>query len=330
MAAAIVSAFFDYDEVLSKNTKMLNFNNTFSGPPSSAGVPPSPPPTGPLLDRRAVGSPPSSSSSSSSSCSSAGGIHQRRHSANALSLPPPPGARDPRLRERCYSETGDRLRAPGAGGGGGGTLAAIAAASGLGPVNSSRYKTELCRPFEEHGACKYGEKCQFAHGHQELRSLSRHPKYKTELCRTFHSIGFCPYGPRCHFIHNAEERCGPVPPNSGTGRMPPPPTRPRLQHSLSFAGFPSAPSLTPPPSLAADWPSSDPFALPSQELAQLFGSGLANPPVLRLPTVPCPPDSLSDQEGYQSSLGSHSGSESPVMDAARRLPIFSWLSISDD
>lgn len=317
---------------------MLSFNSTFSGPPSSAGVaPPSPPPTGPLLDRRAVGSPPSSS------CSSVGGIHHRRHSANALSLPPPPGARDLRLRERCYSETGDRLRAPGGGGGGGGTLATITAASsspGLGPVNSSRYKTELCRPFEEHGTCKYGEKCQFAHGHQELRSLSRHPKYKTELCRTFHSIGFCPYGPRCHFIHNAEERCGPMPPNGsncgvgGPGRgpqpLPPPPARPRLQHSLSFAGFPSAPSLTPPPSMAADWPSSDPFALPSQELAQLFGSGLADPPALRPPTVPCPPDSLSDQEGYQSSLGSHSGSESPVMDAARRLPIFSWLSISDD
>ena len=25
-------------------------------------------------------------------------------------------------------------------------------------VNTSRYKTELCRPFSEHGTCKYGEK----------------------------------------------------------------------------------------------------------------------------------------------------------------------------
>ena len=72
--------------------------------------------------------------------------------------------------------------------------------------NSSRYKTELCRPFEESGSCKYGDKCQFAHGEHELRSLSRHPKYKTELCRTYHTVGFCPYGPRCHFIHNPEER----------------------------------------------------------------------------------------------------------------------------
>lgn len=72
-------------------------------------------------------------------------------------------------------------------------------------ANTSRYKTELCRPFEESGECKYGEKCQFAHGYHELRNLQRHPKYKTELCRTFHSVGFCPYGPRCHFVHNADE-----------------------------------------------------------------------------------------------------------------------------
>ncbi|XP_065833272.1 mRNA decay activator protein ZFP36L2-like isoform X2 [Oscarella lobularis] len=73
-------------------------------------------------------------------------------------------------------------------------------------ILSSRYKTELCRPFAETGACKYGDKCQFAHGLLELRPLVRHPKYKTELCRTFHAIGFCPYGPRCHFVHNPEER----------------------------------------------------------------------------------------------------------------------------
>jgi butyrate response factor 1 len=73
-------------------------------------------------------------------------------------------------------------------------------------INPSRYKTEMCRPFEESGHCKYGDKCQFAHGAHELRNLARHPKYKTDLCRTFHTIGFCPYGPRCHFIHNEDER----------------------------------------------------------------------------------------------------------------------------
>nr|AAB69448.1 Tis11 family protein [Crassostrea virginica] len=88
----------------------------------------------------------------------------------------------------------------------GATLSSAASRQQNQNVNSSRYKTELCRPFEESGHCKYGDKCQFAHGAHELRNLNRHPKYKTELCRTFHTIGFCPYGPRCHFIHNDEER----------------------------------------------------------------------------------------------------------------------------
>lgn len=74
-------------------------------------------------------------------------------------------------------------------------------------VNSSRYKTELCRQFIENGGCKYGEKCQFAHGVVDLKDVNRHPKYKTDYCKTFHSKGFCPYGPRCHFIHELNEKC---------------------------------------------------------------------------------------------------------------------------
>ena len=81
-------------------------------------------------------------------------------------------------------------------------------------IISTRYKTELCRPFAETGTCKYGDKCQFAHGIHELRPLVRHPKYKTELCRTYHAIGFCPYGPRCHFIHSPEEKQRPRTPPS--------------------------------------------------------------------------------------------------------------------
>lgn len=83
---------------------------------------------------------------------------------------------------------------------GGSTQATAAAAAA-----ASRYKTEMCRPFEEHGYCKYGDKCQFAHGIHELRTVSRHPKYKTELCRTYHTVGFCAYGTRCHFLHDEDE-----------------------------------------------------------------------------------------------------------------------------
>jgi len=80
-------------------------------------------------------------------------------------------------------------------------------------VKCDRYKTELCRTYEENGTCRYGDKCQFAHGAAELRTVSRHPKYKTDLCRTFHTTGFCPYGSRCHFIHSLHERQLPVQPS---------------------------------------------------------------------------------------------------------------------
>lgn len=63
------------------------------------------------------------------------------------------------------------------------------------------YKTELCRSWTETGECRYNDKCQFAHGRDELRCVVRHPKYKTQVCRTFMSTGQCPYGSRCRFIH---------------------------------------------------------------------------------------------------------------------------------
>lgn len=90
--------------------------------------------------------------------------------------------------------------------------AAAAAAAAVAPSpdiekelsQQNLYKTELCRSFEETGNCRYGTKCQFAHGRDELRPVIRHPKYKTEICKTFHSVGHCPYGKRCRFIHTRE------------------------------------------------------------------------------------------------------------------------------
>jgi len=65
------------------------------------------------------------------------------------------------------------------------------------------YKTELCKSWIESGTCRYGDKCQFAHGPEELRPIYRHPKYKTEVCKTFHNYGTCPYGKRCRFVHHS-------------------------------------------------------------------------------------------------------------------------------
>ena len=80
-------------------------------------------------------------------------------------------------------------------------VSAVAAAAAR-RVDLRRYKTELCRSYAETGQCRYGVKCQFAHGADELRPLARHPRYRTELCHSFHVAGFCPYGSRCNFIHS--------------------------------------------------------------------------------------------------------------------------------
>ncbi|KAG7278660.1 hypothetical protein CRUP_014015 [Coryphaenoides rupestris] len=151
----------------------------------------------------------------------------------------------------------------------------LSAGSNSSGLSSSRYKTELCRSFAESSVCKYGNKCQFAHGLDELRDLNRHPKYKTEPCRTFHTIGFCPYGIRCHFVHNNEdEQEQPRPRSSSssstsssstTGGLPSsrPGRPPLLRQSFSFAGFPSTPQPPLQPTIVAPPPQLPPLSLSS-------------------------------------------------------------------
>uniref|UniRef100_UPI00398E6D0E mRNA decay activator protein ZFP36L2 n=1 Tax=Pristiophorus japonicus TaxID=55135 RepID=UPI00398E6D0E len=255
MSATLLSAFYDINDFLcNKNEKSLNNYNNFNS----------------MLDKKAVGTPVTTSF--------APGFLRRHSTSNLQALANSSSAKYPsssfpnikesnstamlnkenKFRDRSFSESAERLQqhqqqqplSP---------LHLVQQQQqqqkqpGGGQVNSTRYKTELCRPFEESGTCKYGDKCQFAHGMHELRSLTRHPKYKTELCRTFHTIGFCPYGPRCHFIHNAEERRQAPPCNNNSfhssssshhqhhhSQQQQP--RPKLHHSLSFSGFPSVSS----------------------------------------------------------------------------------------
>ncbi|XP_061781826.1 uncharacterized protein [Nerophis lumbriciformis] len=117
-------------------------------------------------------------------------------------------------------------------------------------LSSNRYKTELCRGFQETGSCKYGSKCQFAHGEAELRGMYRHPKYKTEPCRTFYNFGYCPYGSRCHFIHEERSSGSQLASakfqqnQTATGGQNP---RHQLRQSVSFAGFLGSSRTSPPP-----------------------------------------------------------------------------------
>ncbi|KAM8854445.1 mRNA decay activator protein ZFP36 [Synchiropus picturatus] len=158
-------------------------------------------------------------------------------------------------------------------------------------LSSNRYKTELCRGFQETGSCKYGSKCQFAHGEAELRGLYRHPKYKTEHCRTFYNFGYCPYGSRCHFIHEEKMSGGPMASNkfqrqltsSISGGQNP---RHQLRQSVSFAGFLESSRSSPPPSFHVSFSDPNPgFSRapsvsppPADHTSPVFGDGLHREP----------------------------------------------------
>jgi hypothetical protein len=65
-----------------------------------------------------------------------------------------------------------------------------------------KYKTELCKYFEINGFCKYGDKCAYAHGKENLRSkVTNSTAYRTKKCVQFFENGYCPYGNRCQFAH---------------------------------------------------------------------------------------------------------------------------------
>ncbi|KIM85507.1 hypothetical protein PILCRDRAFT_366536 [Piloderma croceum F 1598] len=117
--------------------------------------------------------------------------------------------------------------------------------NGNGPSANNRklglYKTELCRSWEEKGTCRYGAKCQFAHGEDELRKVARHPKYKTEICRTFWVSGSCPYGKRCCFIHTELPASGAPP---GADGAPPPQMPDGRARSLSTNSDPNEQSIS--------------------------------------------------------------------------------------
>ncbi|KAK9286899.1 hypothetical protein L1049_015306 [Liquidambar formosana] len=65
------------------------------------------------------------------------------------------------------------------------------------------YKTDICRSWEDSGTCRYGSKCQFAHGKEELRPTRFITKNKSEaqMCKSYATTGCCMYGTKCRFVH---------------------------------------------------------------------------------------------------------------------------------
>jgi len=65
-----------------------------------------------------------------------------------------------------------------------------------------KYKTEMCKNWENTGHCEFEDSCSFAHGADELKIKTDVPKnYKTKLCKRYHKQMYCPYGARCQFLH---------------------------------------------------------------------------------------------------------------------------------
>ncbi len=68
-----------------------------------------------------------------------------------------------------------------------------------------KYKTELCKYYEINGYCKYGDRCAYAHGKENLRSkVTNSTSYRTRKCSQFFENGYCPYGNRCQFAHQVK------------------------------------------------------------------------------------------------------------------------------
>lgn len=96
-------------------------------------------------------------------------------------------------------------------------------------MNQGKYKTVLCKHFGQTGTCSYGDKCQFAHGFQELKNTStgmmnqnqgmnqssqkmnqqKQPpnpsNFKIVKCKNWETNGSCKYGSVCTFAHGETE-----------------------------------------------------------------------------------------------------------------------------
>ena len=89
--------------------------------------------------------------------------------------------------------------------------------------SNPRYKTTLCKKFSTPQGCPYGDKCQFAHGEQDLHSYGQQNmmnmynhnfnnksqnsllNYKIVKCKNWEKDKTCKYGALCTFAHGDNE-----------------------------------------------------------------------------------------------------------------------------
>ncbi|KAJ0870273.1 putative transcription factor C3H family [Helianthus annuus] len=86
--------------------------------------------------------------------------------------------------------------------------------SGSSSSGGKSYKTELCVSYlQNSGFCRYGSKCQFAHGTKELHPVPFSYKSMAETpCKNYSLSGTCSFGSKCRFLHHETS----TPPSSTT------------------------------------------------------------------------------------------------------------------
>jgi len=65
-------------------------------------------------------------------------------------------------------------------------------------------KKFMCTHFEKDGVCKFGRRCNYAHGSDELLETPKAVGSKYAFCKDFPK-GTCRFGDWCHFAHSKEE-----------------------------------------------------------------------------------------------------------------------------
>ena len=135
--------------------------------------------------------------------------------------------------------------------------------------NPAKYKTSLCKHFQSQKGCSFGEKCQFAHGINELRTQpgvnpfmnqmrtqtkkgTNSQNYKIVKCKYFERDGTCRYGTLCSFAHGESElrkksdnimntpdrMMEPMPMFFNQGYMPP-----QFDQNMMMRGIPNMPNM---------------------------------------------------------------------------------------
>ena len=88
------------------------------------------------------------------------------------------------------------------------TLADPAEASGVvSTPDIHKFRTEMCKNFDQTGHCQFGDRCSFAHSKNQIMMKTNLPvNYKTKMCRKYQLNGYCPYGVRCQFKHGINDQ----------------------------------------------------------------------------------------------------------------------------